>query len=139
MTAGPECGRRGRVLEVAAAVSAGVSTTLAYFAWLGWHEKQVYDARGIAHGPYETWQVLGLAVTLAALAFVGGWLRQAKPTAIAMTLVLVVVWSVDAATQASEDASLWPVGAVLLAIGSAAGLSLATLLGTILRRLSGTA
>jgi hypothetical protein len=85
----------------------------AYFAWLGWHAD-----------PYESWQVMGLALTLAAVAAIAGWRHSGRAVVGTATLVLTLTWAADAASEATEDADLWPVGMVLVFIGAALGLSL---------------
>jgi len=99
------------------AVVAGVLTVAAYLAWLRWHDRDYYydPAVGAAQGPYHPWQVVGLAVTLALFAVAGGWLRRPGWTTLVMTVVLVMVWSLDASYEPRPrlDANLWPVGAFL--------------------------
>ena len=122
------------------AVVAGVLTVAAYLAWLRWHDRDYYydPAVGAAQGPYHLWQVVGLAVTLALFAVAGGWLRRPGWTTLVMTVVLVVVWSLDASYEPRPrlDANLWPVGAFFLSIGSVVGLGLAAILGRALRELA---
>lgn len=85
-------------------------------------------------GPYEPWQVVGLVLSLAALAAVAGWLEVGKLAAAATTVAVTVTWSADAATQTAEDASLWPIGAVLVFVGAAIGLSLVALIAHTVHR-----
>ncbi len=121
-------------------VAAGVCTLATYLAWLRWHDRDYYydPAVGAAQGPYHPWQVVGLAVTLALFAVAGGWLRRPGWTTLVMTVVLVVVWSLDASYEPRPrlDANLWPVGAFFLSIGSVVGLGLAAALGRSVRALA---
>jgi hypothetical protein len=114
-------------------VLAGVSTVAAYLGWLRWHDRDYYyDADvGAAQGPYHPYQVVGLALTLALVAAVGGWLRRPWLTILVMTVVLVVVWSLDASWDPGPDggANLWPVGALFLGVGSVLGLGVAAAIG----------
>lgn len=108
--------------SLAATAAAAAATLLAYLGWLGWDQHQ-HRVPGTINfeGPYETWQVYGLATTLAVLAVVVTW-RQLGGVAVAtIPLVLTVSWSVDAADEKTIGANLWPVGAVFLAIVSLLG------------------
>lgn len=116
---------------------AGILTIAAYLGWLGWHDVDYYYDSSGRQGPYYPWQVGGLGVTLGVLALTGGFFRKHGSTATAITVVLVVVWSLDHSYQPEPaDANLWPVGAMFLAVGSALGLSLAAYIGLVLRRLA---
>lgn len=119
---------------------AGVSTVAAYLGWLRWHDRAYYyDADvGAAQGPYHPYQVVGLALTLAVVAAVGGWLRRPGWTTLVMTAVLVVVWSLDASWDPDPEggANLWPVGALFLCVGSLLGLGVAAAIGRGLRALA---
>ena len=44
-------------------------TVAAYLAWLGWDQQRNPDGTG----PYEAWQVVGLALTLAVVAAACSW------------------------------------------------------------------
>ncbi|MEN3614594.1 hypothetical protein AAH979_34280 [Plantactinospora sp. ZYX-F-223] len=104
-------------------------TALAYWAFLGWDQQKETDpVTGAQTGPYSAWQVLGLGVVLALLVFETG--RRGRPwlAGIAVSAVLTVAFSVDAATDPDGD-GLWVVGAVLVALGSALGTGLVAALG----------
>lgn len=112
---------------VAAAVSAAL-TVLAYPLWLGWHEsKHRVPGTTSFEGPHETWQVVGLAVTLGVIAAVGGWLLLVWSSVWATALAVTFMFALEANTNIGEDTSLWPVGAVLLL-----GVSFAALFGVAL-------
>ena len=97
-----------------AGTAAGAALT--YLLVLGWdREADVDPVTGSASGPYESWQLVCCAVALGLLAAAGGRARQAWSSAAAISLGFTAAWSVGAATMTSEDADLWPVGAVLLA------------------------
>ena len=115
----------------------GTLTVAAYLGWLGWHDVDYYYDSSGRKGPYYPWQVVGLGVTLGLLALTGGLFRRVGPTTTAITVVLVVVWSLDHSYHPQpDDASLWPVGAMFLAVCSALGLSLTAYIGLVLRRLA---
>lgn len=67
--------------------------------------------------------MLGATVALGVFAYIGG--RTGRPwlTALAISVAFTAAWSLDAATTPTDDANLWPVGAVLTFVG--------TLLGTL--------
>ncbi|MGH3481575.1 MAG: hypothetical protein ACRDQD_32755, partial [Nocardioidaceae bacterium] len=77
-------------------------------------------------GPYEAWQVLGLALTLTVVAAAASWrstdLGQAMVVAIFMAAALTVPASIGWATDKTPNANLWMVGAVLLYGGTTLGL-----------------
>jgi len=78
----------------AAAVAVAV-TVAAYLAWLGWDQQRNPDGSG----PYEAWQVAGLALTLAVVAAASSWrsadLSQAMVVAVMMAAALTVPVSID--------------------------------------------
>lgn len=118
----PELKLGMRKFMVAAVVAA--FTALCYLAWLGWDQKKTrVPGTTSLEGPYEPWQVIGLAVTLAALAVLVAYQRMAVLAGVVIPVVLTIAWSVDAANYRSPDANLWPIGAALLAVGSIAGIS----------------
>lgn len=84
---------------------------LSGWAGLGWHELQHYDRS----------QVTYLALLLAVLAAWSGWRRPFVVGSVVLTATLVVLWSVDAWTSAGDGANLWLVGAMMLALPTAAG------------------
>jgi hypothetical protein len=93
-------------------------TVGAYLLLLGWHELDGNYA-------YEPWRVIGLAITAVILVVAPTW-RSAQLgllSAAVVAVTLTVMWCWDAATTLTEDASLWPIGAVLLFLGSVAGLT----------------
>lgn len=136
----PSAGSPTPLWTVGLAMTAGVLTVAAYLAWLRWHDRDYYydPIVGAPQGPYHPWQVIGLAVTLAIAAMAGGWLRRPGWTTLVMTVVLVVIWSLDASYEPRprRDANLWPVGALLLSVGSIVGLGLSAAIGRGLRALS---
>lgn len=115
--------RSRTAIQLAAGLVAAVATVAAYLAWLGWHA-EYYTEPGTTteQGPYRPWQVIGLALTLGMVAAVGGWRRCAVATALASTCAVTLMFSIDAATKETDDASLWPIGASYLGVGAAVGL-----------------
>ncbi|MEU8819602.1 hypothetical protein [Actinoplanes sp. NPDC048796] len=97
-----------------------VLTLAAWAAWLGWESGYVTDpSTESVSGPYAWWQVAGCVLTLIVLAAVAA--RWAHPLMVAavMTVVFTAAWSAKAAT--SDESGLWLVGAILVAVGLAAG------------------
>jgi hypothetical protein len=115
-------------MRIQVAVVAVVLTVAAYLAWLGWDQQRNPDGTG----PYEAWQVVGLALTLAVVAAACSWrsadVAQAMVLVLLMAAALTVPWSLDAATERTPDANLWPVAAALLAGVTASGLIVVSLL-----------
>jgi hypothetical protein len=121
-----------RTLVVVAALVA--LTVASYLAWLGWDQKKTrVPGTFDLEGPYEPWQVIGLAVTLAVVAVVVTLRYTASLAIVVIPLALTVVWSVDAASGRLPDANLWPIGAASLAVGSLAGIALTCAIATSLR------
>lgn len=113
----PASVRMPSVTVVAGAVALG--TLIAYLAWLGWDQTKELGADGYLHGPYQSWQVAGLVITIVALASIGGRLMPPLLSAFVISVVLTLTWSVDAATDPGmENDGLWPIGSIMIAAGS---------------------
>jgi predicted anti-sigma-YlaC factor YlaD len=105
--------------SVTAAVLVAAVTGLGYLGWLGWDQhKERIPGTSSYHGPYQSWQVVGLAATLGLLAIGAAWRGVGRVAIATIPLVLTVAWSYNAATAQTSGANLWPVGAVVLALGS---------------------
>lgn len=105
----------------------------AYWGWLGWDKTyQVDPLTGVASGPYESWQVVGCALTLVLVAMVAGLARQAAVAMVVMPCAFTIAWSMPA--RATDESGLWAVGAIMTFFGIAAGVAvvapLLTLLGS---------
>lgn len=123
--------------HVVAAVVSAALTVLAYPLWLGWHEsKHRVPGTTSFEGPLETWQVVGLAVTLGLIAAVGGWLWLVWSTVLATALAVTFMFALEATTNIGRDTSLWPVGAAFLLGASLVGLLVVALVFQALRRLT---
>jgi len=111
-----------------------VLTVAAYLGWLGWDQQRNPDGSG----PYEAWQVVGLALTLATMTAIVSWrsadVTQPLASVAVITALLTLAFSIDAATDRTPDASMWPAGAILLYGGTASGLVVATVLARGLRQ-----
>ena len=119
---------RTRIRILSSAVVGGamaLSTLIAYAAWLGWDQTKELGADGYLHGPYQWWQVAGLALMVLALAATGERLGHPVISAVMITAALTLAWSVDAATDPGmENDGLWPIGSVVIAVSSFAGVLL---------------
>lgn len=88
----------------------------AYWGWLGWdHTYQTDPQTGIASGPYETWQVIGCVLTLAAIAIAAGIAQRGKVAVMTMPLAFTLAWAIPAAAE--DESGLFGVGAVLIFVG----------------------
>jgi hypothetical protein len=109
-------------MKIKVAVVAVVLTVAAYLAWLGWDQQRNPDGTG----PYGAWQVVGLALTLAAVAAASSWrsadIAQSMVVAVIMAAALTVPASIDWATDTTPDANLWMLGAIFLFTGATSGL-----------------
>ncbi|WP_416901207.1 hypothetical protein [Micromonospora echinospora] len=109
-------------------VGLGLAAAVAYLAFLGWdREKDLDPVTGAETGPYEAWQVVGLALVVGALAFVAGRKHQVLAALVAIPVVLTLAFVVTAVT--GPEPGLWPIGAALTALGSAAGTAVVALIG----------
>lgn len=93
-----------------------------YLALLAWDQTKALGADGSLHGPYDTWQVTGLCIVVAAAAVWAGLRGNPVIGAVAASVTLTVAFSIDAATDSDSD-GLWPVGAALLAMGTLLGVA----------------
>ncbi len=123
--------------SLVAAVMVAAVTVLSYLGWLGWDQKR-HRVPGTSNieGPYETWQVFGLAATLTVLAIVVTWRGQGGAAALTIPPVLTVSWSIDAADDKVIGANLWPVGALFLALASITGVLVVWGVTEAIRRIS---
>ena len=119
---------------LASALVLAALTAAAWYGWLGWdHEYQTDPVTNVVSGPYETWQVAGLAVTLLGLAIGAVVLVSPLFPLVVMPLAFTVAWSVDAARQ--DETGLWGAGALFILVGmSLAGVVLAVLANALLGR-----
>lgn len=106
------------------------ATVTSYLGWLGWHPDR--------QSQYHVWQVVGLAASLLLIASIGGWLGRRNLTVFIGTSVLVAVWSIDHSYRPGPE-SMWPVGAISLAIASVIGLGLAAWVGEKMQWVKGVA
>ena len=104
----------------------GVGTAVLYVVFLGWNTTR--NPVGCT-GPYETAQVVGLAVGMALLVVVAALFRAEIAAAAAATIEVTVLFAVDAITvdDPCVEGSMWPIGAVLLLVGTAVGLGIVAL------------
>ena len=116
-------GRSGAALAGATALGA-----LTWASWLGWDHTASYDRMtGTVQSPYVTLQVLGCALTVGLLVAVTSALGHPVTGAGGVALGFWVPWTIDAASR--DQSGLFAVGAVLLALGLAAGTTVAALVG----------
>jgi hypothetical protein len=98
------------------------ATVLDYLAWLAWDQtKDVNPVTSKETGPYESWQVIGVGALLLLLALVAGWQRHPVLAIAVIPTVFTACWVLDAATEPTPDANLWPIGAAFLATGCLLG------------------
>lgn len=112
------------VIVLVAILGASIAT---YAALLGWDRSYDRDPiTGDLSGPYGLWQVVGCAVVLAFIALSGGRSLMALSgrrfcsvtvTVVAMTIGFTAAWSYGAATLDTTGVNLWPIGAVMVAVG----------------------
>ena len=99
-------------------LSVAVLSAADFLVWLGWDRERTVGSDGYLHGPYETWQVVGVIVVLGALAAVSGLHGHTVGAAWASAIGVVVAFLVAAP---SDGNGLSFVGVVLLAIGTFLG------------------
>jgi len=115
----------------------GVGTAVLYVVFLGWNATK---DPATCTGPYDAGQVVGMAVGMALLVAVAALFDGQWMAAAAATVEVTVLFAVDAVTVddpcSAGDASLWPVGALVLLVAAGVGLGLVALVAG---RLRGTA
>jgi ABC-type Na+ efflux pump permease subunit len=110
------------------ALAAIMASAAGYLALLGWHAEKTLDpATDNETGPYEAWQVIALAVAIGVIAAIMGNATRALLAIGTIPLTLTLMFAVDAATASNAD-GLWAIGALLVLIGSAAGVAVVSLL-----------
>ena len=109
-----------------------VLTAALYYSILGWHAEKTHSpGGGECTGPYEAWQVIAVAVGMALVVGTAAWQGHAWAAVPPSVVCLTLLWSADAATVddvCNVGASLWPIGSILLFVGSAAGLGIVAVL-----------
>ena len=108
-------------------VAVAVLTAVSYLCWLGWDQEYDRHPDGHLTGPYQAWQVVGLAACIGVGAAWAGWRRHPWVGALVSSVVLTTCWSVDAATD-EPNQGLWPIGAFFVSMGSLFGTTLVALL-----------
>lgn len=100
---------------VTALASAGT-----WFAWLGWDHQYQWDSQTQTwQGPYETWQVVGCAVSFIVVAALAArWLPIWLVVPV-MPIAFTLAWAGPAARE--DDTGLWIVGALMVATGTSVG------------------
>lgn len=84
-----------------------------YLAWIGW-DKPVRPHDFGTPPTYSVWQVIGVALTLLAIAAVATWLGHGRMA----LLVVPVVFTSAVAVDGIADDWLWQFNALLTALGS---------------------
>lgn len=119
--------------ELRAAALVGVASLVDCLGWLGWQRAKHLGPDSYLHGPYEPWRVAGLLVVLGVIVVAATARGYAKVAVVMTTLVVTLFFSVQGATDPRSD-GLWPIGAILVAVGTAGGTSLAVALVLLSRR-----
>ena len=116
------------------ALVGSAATIVLYLAFLSWNATKVPHA---CTGPYKSGQVTGLALALAAVVAICAAWRGEWGAAAAASVTVTVLFIADAITvdDPCNVASIWPVGAAVLLLGSAVGLGLIAALSTFARLL----
>ena len=114
---------------IVAALSAG-----SWSAWMGWdHDYRIDPRTQNLSGPYETWQVIGCAVSLlvllVAVLLLGVRWFVAAPV---MTVAFTAAWTATAA--ATDDSGLYGVGMIALLCGLAVGTTVVSMTVSAVRR-----
>lgn len=126
-----------RTAEWVWVLGAIAATVALYLALLGWNAEKTRSAGGgQCTGPYASWQPIALAAGLILLVAAATWQGHGRAAAASCALAVTALWSMDAATvddPCQAGGNLWPVGAVLVLLGSAAGLAAVAAIGTYVR------
>jgi hypothetical protein len=98
------------------AASTAVATVVAYLSWLGVSTDPRVGQHGHRIGHYQTWQVVGVAITLVLLAGVVGSLGQPRTATAVIPPVATACFGFIAVRDPAADRT-WIVGALLILIG----------------------
>ena len=96
------------------AVLVGAATLANYLGWLGWDQTKYRGPDGYLHGPYESWQFVGLALGLAVIAAMAGWRHRPWEAVVSATVVMMLCFAVAGAMDPRND-GLFVVGAFVAA------------------------
>ena len=111
-----------RTLAVLLLVAA--ASVLAWAGWMGWDHEYQTDVQGVPSGPYQAWQVIGSALTVAATVVVGVRALHG-PVRLAVPVVAAIAYAVAWSTSANDgETALWVVGLGFLVISAASALAL---------------
>ncbi len=122
-TPAPRRRRPGPVFGIGSA-----SGALIWLAWLGWDRAASYDVvTGTVQTPYVTLQVLGCALTVGTITAVLAARWHPAAAAAGVSAGFWLVWTVNAASQ--DGSGLFAIGAMMLAVGLAAGTTVAAAIG----------
>ncbi|MFC5747289.1 hypothetical protein [Actinomadura rugatobispora] len=106
---------RGVVSHLGVTVLVFAVSMLNWLVWLGWDQKRDVQPDGIETGPYQAWQVVGLAVVLLGTGAVAVWGRRVVAalagSVLGTALAAGLDWSRD------DGSGLWVIGVTLLALG----------------------
>jgi hypothetical protein len=103
------------------AASTAVATVVAYLSWLGVSTDKTVGQDGPQTGPYQTWQVVGLTITLVLLAGVVGWLGQPLAATVVIPPTAVACFGFIAMRDPAANGT-WTVGALLILFGGLVGI-----------------
>lgn len=110
-----------------------VLSAACWFGWMGWDRQYQTDpVTGVSSGPYEVWQVAGCVVSLPVVAVLAVRVLGGRRAVAAVAAAFTLAWV--ATTAPSDGSGLWLVGAVLVLLGTAAGVGLVALVGLVIRR-----
>jgi hypothetical protein len=106
---------RGVVSHLGVAVLVFAVSMLNWLAWLGWDQKRDVQPDGHQTGPYQAWQVAGLALVLLGTAAVAVWGRRVVAALAGAVLGTALAAGLD--WSRDDGSGLWVIGVALLALG----------------------
>lgn len=105
-------------------VVSAIAAAAGWWVLLGWDTRKTLGSDGYLHGPYGEWQVVALIAVLGVLSVWMGRRHSVVGGPTVAAISLAICFSISAQSgSASENDGLWPVGAVLLLIGSFAAIT----------------
>jgi hypothetical protein len=109
--------RRHTPSVLVCAASTAVATVVAYLSWLGVSTDNTLgrDANETG-GPHQTWQVVGLCITLLLVAGVVGWLGQPGTATVVIPAATACCFTFVALRDPAAHA-IWAVWALLILFG----------------------
>ncbi|WP_018545040.1 hypothetical protein [Streptomyces sp. LaPpAH-108] len=117
--------RKSRIPQPLWTVALTATSIALWTAWLGWDQHRDVHPDGSTTGPYEPWQVIGLALTLLLPVCWAAYRRHSLAATLGTPLGLAIASFYD---WSDDDSGLFVIGVGLVVAGSLVGCLVVTAL-----------